>query len=120
MVDLKTMDRLAHKDATGHSNDLIVSNLKQLFKDYPRLPLTIRMPIIPGFNDSKSRVRDVAQFVGRYGCAKLELLPYHRLGESKYRFLDRPYRISGLRSPTREQMEELKSVAEPYTSVLLA
>jgi pyruvate formate lyase activating enzyme len=119
LVDLKIMDRQAHQAATGLSNDLIVRNLKQLFKDYPRLALTIRMPIIPGFNDSKAHVRDVAQFVGQNARAKLELLPYHRLGESKYQFLRRPYRISGLRPPTKELMEELKSVAAKYACVLL-
>jgi pyruvate formate lyase activating enzyme len=117
IVDLKTMDRDGHKEATGFSNDRIVSNIKKLLKDYPQLPLTIRMPIIPGFNDSKASVRDVAQFLGENGSAKLELLSYHRLGESKYKFLDRPYRISELRPPSKELMEELKAVAAEYTIV---
>jgi pyruvate formate lyase activating enzyme len=117
IVDLKTIDRHAHEEATGFSNDLIVSNLKQLLIDYPQLPMTIRIPIIPGFNDTKASVRDVAQFVGGNGSAKLELLPYHRLGESKYKFLDRPYRISELRPPSKELMEELKAVAAKYTMV---
>lgn len=119
LVDLKIINRQVHQDATGLSNDVIVRNLEQLFRDYPRLPLTIRMPIIPGFNDSEAHVRDVARFVGQHGSAKLELLPYHRLGESKYRFLDRPYRISDLRPPTKELMEEFKSVAVKYARVLL-
>jgi pyruvate formate lyase activating enzyme len=117
IVDLKTIDRHAHEEATGFSNDLIVCNLKQLLIDYPQLPMTIRIPIIPGFNDTKASVRDVAQFVGGNGSAKLELLPYHRLGESKYKFLDRPYRISELRPPSKELMEELKAVAAKYTMV---
>jgi pyruvate formate lyase activating enzyme len=117
IVDLKTMDRDAHKEATGFSNDRIVSNIKKLLKDYPQLPLTIRIPIIPGFNDSKASVRDMAQFLGKNGSAKLELLSYHRLGESKYKFMDRPYRISELRPPSKELMEELKAVAAKYTIV---
>ena len=115
MVDLKHMDPRRHKEGTGMDNRLILDNILRLRAEFAELPLTIRCPVIPGFNDSESNIRDTARFVGALPRAKLELLSYHRFGEDKYDNLGRPYALRGLMPPDAEHMRHLRSVAGEYS-----
>ena len=119
LADIKTMDAGAHTLATGAGNERILDNLSRLGREFSSLPMTIRMPVIPGFNDNAASVREVARFVGGLaGNARLELLPYHRLGEAKYENLGLPYAFSDRASPGQEQMNALKQEAISFTDII--
>ena len=49
--DIKHIDPAKHKEFTGVSNKLILENLMKVFSIF-RLPIVIRVPIIPGYTDS--------------------------------------------------------------------
>jgi pyruvate formate lyase activating enzyme len=77
LFDLKIVDDAGHRRLTGVSNRLILENLERLSR--AGAPLAVRMPLVPGCNDS---ARDLEQAAGL--CAGLpkrhpvHLLPYHR------------------------------------------
>lgn len=76
-----------HAKATGQDNLLILENAKKISK---LKPMRVRVPLIPGFNDSVEAVDEIADFVrNELGCPDLDLLPYNQLGEIKYDFLDK-------------------------------
>ncbi len=53
--------------------------------------MRVRVPLIPGFNDSAETVGEIIRFSkDELGCPDIDLLPYNRLGEIKYDFLDKP------------------------------
>ena len=73
--------------ATGHDNRLILENAKRIAK---LKPIRVRVPLIPGFNDSPETVGEIIRFAkDELGCPAIYLLPYNRLGEIKYDFLDK-------------------------------
>lgn len=73
--------------------------------------LTIRVPVVPGFNDSERDILDIAKFSKTLNNVKeLHLLPYHRLGRDKYTGLDRNYLLDDIEPPTPEKMEELLEI----------
>lgn len=90
MVDIKHMDDETHKRLSGASNRLILSNIRAVRRAFPNLPLTIRTPVVPGCNDTEENVTASARFARSLG-AEYELLPYHRMGRSKYDSLGREY-----------------------------
>ena len=52
--------------------------------------MTVRVPIVPNFNDSPDEVKAIAHFVKtELGSVDIDLLPYNKLGESKYERLDK-------------------------------
>jgi pyruvate formate lyase activating enzyme len=54
-------------------------------------PMRIRVPLIPGFNDSPEAVHGIAEFVkNELGSRDIDLLAYNRMGEVKYDFLEKP------------------------------
>ncbi|HHW39768.1 MAG TPA: 4-hydroxyphenylacetate decarboxylase activase [Syntrophomonadaceae bacterium] len=93
-VDLKHMDPDKHMEHTGVRNELILSNIKTLAaSDWPGL-LVIRIPVIEGFNDSDENIRATAEFLKGCDLEIVNILPFHRLGDSKYKQLGMKYKYS--------------------------
>lgn len=75
--------------------------------------LSIRVPVIPGFNDTPEEIRDIAAYTRHLGNVKrLHLLPYHRLGQDKYAGLGREYLMGDVEPPSNEKMRELLHTAK--------
>lgn len=111
LVDIKHMDSSKHKEYTGAPNGRILENIKKLCDT--GADVTVRTPIIPGFNDTCEEVREISRFAKSLsGVREHHLLPFHRLGKDKYEGLGRKYAFENTEPPTREKMEYLLSVAE--------
>ena len=91
IFDIKSMSAERHRQGTGAGNELILRNFGNVCRAFPDLPITVRTPVIPGFNDSEEDIRAIADFLPKRARLTYELLPYHRLGQPKYRFLSRPF-----------------------------
>jgi pyruvate formate lyase activating enzyme len=110
--DVKALDRGKHEEGAGVGNERILENLGRLRESFPKLPVTVRTPVVPGFNDSPEDVRAIASFLHRLpgSPVEYELLPYHRFGESKYGQLGKSYPLQGLEPPPKEQIEDLRRI----------
>jgi pyruvate formate lyase activating enzyme len=110
--DVKCLDPARHEDHVRVGNRLILENLRRLCEQFPDLPVVVRTPIIPGFNDSPEDVAAVAGFVRDLpGSRSHELLPYHGFGGPKYRQLGWEYPLEDLEAPTEERMARLREIA---------
>lgn len=91
LFDLKQIDCERHRQVTGLGNELILANLRQLAAH--NAPLIVRIPLIPGFNADPASLDALATFIVELGATvqRVDLLPYHTLGQAKYRALGRPY-----------------------------
>lgn len=106
LYDVKTMDCDAHKRYTGVDNRLILENLERLLKS--NVPVWVRVPIVSGVNDSVEEMGKIKAFFDKNGYPeKIELLPYHAMGEHKYEAL-------GRKTPSftadREKIKVLKEI----------
>lgn len=110
LFDLKIMDPEKHKYYIGQSNELILSNAEKLIQ--AGAEVLFRKPLIPGINDSDEETLACAKFMKRIGNPKLQLMPYHRMGESKYNALDKPYSTKEVPVMTREEVELVRSSYE--------
>lgn len=108
-VDIKTMDPAAHKRMTGTDNTLILKNIKLLADSDLDCFVVVRIPVISGFNDSEENIRATARFVRNCGLEVINLLPFHRLGESKWKQLGREYAFKDVPGM---KLEELDSAAQ--------
>jgi pyruvate formate lyase activating enzyme len=110
-LDIKHMDDLMHGKLTGVSNELILGNARKL--SAVRL-MIIRIPIVPGCNDSHENILNTAKFAADLGenVERVDLLPYHRLGVQTYRQLGREYSLEGVEPPNERTMQRLKEIVE--------
>jgi len=110
LYDLKHIDPEAHTRGTGKDNALILDNLARAARK-GGTKIVIRVPVIPGFNDAPEVLERIFQFVkGLGGVDHVELLPYHRLGMSKYAGLGRPYGLRDLPPASKRDLEPLSAL----------
>jgi len=109
--DIKHMDSRIHEEITGLSNELILENAR---KASEMRPIIIRIPIIPGLNDSEENLLNTAKFASELGenLLRIELLPYHKFGTGTYEQLGREYKLKHIEPPSEEYMNNLKKVIE--------
>jgi len=110
-IDIKHMDAEEHKKLTGVSNDRVLENARRIAE---RRPVIVRVPIVPGLNDSDENILATARFAAGLGdnLQSVELLPYHKLGIEMYRRLGREYSLASIESPDDEHMQQLKEIAQ--------
>jgi pyruvate formate lyase activating enzyme len=109
LYDIKHMDPIAHQRLTGLDNRLILANASALAQ--MGRALVIRLPLIPDMNDSEANLVATAEFVLTLpGVQRIDILPYHRLGEPKYRRLGLPYALAGVPSIEAERLESARAI----------
>ncbi len=109
-LDIKHMDTEIHKCITGTSNKKILENACKISQE--KIPLVIRIPIIPSINDSIVNIKATAKFVREnlVNALGIELLPYHELGKGKYKSLGLKYNLDDIKPPDNNEMERLKTI----------
>ena len=111
LLDIKHSDSQKHKRFTAVPNTRILLHARRLAA-WPDITLTIRVPVIPGFNDTEEEIRQIARFAASLQqVAALRLLPFHRLGADKYAALGLDYVMAGQTVPSTELMERLRIAA---------
>lgn len=109
-MDIKHMDSSRHKQLTGQGNENILDNIRKIAAF--GIPITIRTPVVPGYNDSIENITDTARFIAPIaGIREYELLPYHELGKSKYDSLGKKYELDGVKPPSDESIRERVAAA---------
>lgn len=111
LLDVKHMDSAVHAMLTGVPNEPILDNIRYVH-DQLKVPVILRVPTIPGYNDGDKNIRAVGSFAASLGAeVEVNLLPYHRLGESKGESLGRPHPL-GIEPPDDSHMQALKAIVE--------
>lgn len=117
LMDIKHMNGEKHRQFTGKSNELMLENAKKIAA-FRETRLSIRVPVIPTFNDTPEEIRAIAVFADKLpGVEDIYLLPYHRLGQDKYEGLGRSYELPDILPPEPSYMEMLKGVVEKSTNL---
>jgi pyruvate formate lyase activating enzyme len=109
LFDLKHIDSDIHKKYTGRPNGQILKNAVLLLEH--GADVIFRQPLIPGVNDSIMNIEATAGFLTSLGrsASRLEIMPYHRMGQCKYRALNVPYVMDGISTVDDEQIEAVKN-----------
>ena len=109
LYDIKTMNPETHKEETGVDNALILQNLGKLLKTGNRI--WVRIPVIGGVNDNPEEMQKIHAFFCANGFPeKVELLPYHSMGEHKYAALEKT--ATEFFVPEQEKLEALKKIID--------
>ncbi|MBW1732417.1 MAG: glycyl-radical enzyme activating protein [Deltaproteobacteria bacterium] len=111
LYDVKHMNPDMHKKWTGVDNRQILENLEELAsrKD-PKI--WIRIPVIPGFNDTRENIGMLKEFLKDIRADKISLLPYHTWGVAKYEKLGLKYPLMDTEPMDTERCVWIKSELE--------
>lgn len=102
MLDIKHIRDEEHRKLTGHSNRNVLAFAKYLEKK--QIPVWIRHVVVPGITFDEEELTELGNFIGKLSnLEKLEVLPYHALGEVKYENLGIDYALKGTPQLTKEE-----------------
>ena len=112
LYDIKTTEPERHEILTGVSNKLILANLERVCME--EVPVLVRIPVIPKYNfvDSQEDAKKIADFLrGLNSVERVDLLPFHHLGKSKYLMLDRECFLD-TKTPDENYVERIRRILE--------
>ncbi|MDX9929007.1 MAG: glycyl-radical enzyme activating protein [Bacteroidales bacterium] len=108
LYDIKHMDDIKHTEYTGVSNKMILANYRLLMQS--GIDMQVRVPVIPGHNEDAGNLLAIRDFIGENAgrnLKEIDLLPFHRIGTSKYRRFALEYRMGDTKQPSQERMQEI-------------
>lgn len=114
MLDIKHTDSSAHRELTGHGNEGILAFARYL--DQKHIPVWIRHVIVPGITDGEAEQRALGRLMAGLSNVKaLDVLPYHTMGESKYREMGLAYPLAGVEAlPAHKAKEARQNILAAY------
>lgn len=106
-VDIKHAEQEQHRQWVGSENSRILDNIKKADESKHPLAIVVRIPLIPGINDTDANLSATAKFCRSLNKLKsIELLPYHRLGIETYKNLGIEYAMGELARPAQAAILE--------------
>ena len=104
LLDIKHIDREEHIKLTGKPND----NIKDCFEYLSEVgqPIWIRHVLVPGITDNDEYLKKTREFIEKLSnVQRIEVLPYHSMGQHKFEALGIKYQLEGVESPTKERVD---------------
>lgn len=112
LFDLKLMDSEEHNRFMKKNNAVILNHVRLVADS--KIPTVIRMPLLPGINNSEKNLVEVARFISGFDTKlHIDLLPYHRFGQGKYKMLDRDYPLN-VKPPSEEELQKAVEILKQY------
>ena len=109
LLDIKHIDREEHIKLTGLPNDNILDCFEYLSEIGQ--PIWIRHVLVPGITDNDEFLKRTRMFIEKLSnVERVEILPYHSMGQHKFEELGIPYQLEGVESPTAERVENARLI----------
>lgn len=111
LLDIKHINPEKSKKLIGFSNEKELAFAKYLSDN--NIPIWIRQVIIPGITDNKEDLLELKKFIKSLKTVeKVELLPYHNLGEYKWNKLGFEYKLKDIRTANSDDIQKAKEILE--------
>jgi pyruvate formate lyase activating enzyme len=109
ILDLKHCSNAGYQEVTGVGMEAIRPFLQALRQS--SAAVWIRHVVVPGLTDTPEHIlalQELIQTLTR--VEKIELIPYHDLGEHKYAQMGLKYKLAGTEPPSEEQIKFLQEL----------
>ena len=110
LIDLKIYDEKQAMDILHIDMNLFKENINELIKREANI--IIRIPLIPTYTVTKANISAIIGYMKDIGLDTVHLLPFHKLGEAKYKSIDKEYSLYNLETLSDEEIEKIKVLFE--------
>jgi pyruvate formate lyase activating enzyme len=113
LLDIKHVDPTMHRQLTGKDNAPALQAGRLISQ--AGIPLWVRHVLIPGVTDDAEHLMRLAEFLRSLATLqRVDILPYHRMGEHKWQELGLAYTLEGITPPSKEQLAAVKELFRRY------
>ncbi len=110
--DYKSGDDALYRDMIGGERGLVYQNLCRLIEKGAKLH--VRVPLIPNFNMSDTACTQMCEQLAAAGVTDVDLLPFHRLGSSKYEAMGKTYAYRDVPPSPKEEIDRVAAIYQSY------
>lgn len=109
LLDIKALSPDLCKKITGQDNKNALDILR--YREEIGKPVWIRHVIVPGLTLDTAKLQELADFLSQFRCiTKVELLPFHKMGEYKWEEMNIEYSLKSTNEPTYTEIENAKKI----------
>ena len=114
LFDLKGLNSARHQENTGAGNEEILRTFEHLRAT--NKPVIVRAPLVPGYNDSPEELAALGLLLRESpNVERVDLMPYHEYGVSKYEEIGLAYPLAGKVEPySQDQVRQLLEFFRTY------
>lgn len=113
LLDIKDIDREDCVRLTGHGNENAMDILN--YCDFSGKDVWVRHVLVPGYTLDTYKLLRLGRVLSWYSCIKkVELIPFHKMGEYKWDYVDLEYKLKNTPAPAPEQVEQAKEIMRKY------
>lgn len=108
LYDIKHYDTIKHKEIIGAPLTHILANVEYAL--HTNKQVIVRIPIIPGFNDSLDDAKQFTKLFQAYRIKEVQLLAFHQFGSNKYKRLDISYTMQTIQPISKESLQAFQTI----------
>ena len=104
LLDLKAFDPERHRHLTGVDVGPVLDFARRLAA--AKRPIWVRFVLVPGLTDEPAEIASIADFAGGLGnVERVDVLPFHQMGQYKWKQLKLEYKLDGVQPPSAKTLE---------------
>jgi pyruvate formate lyase activating enzyme len=104
LLDIKSWDPELYLRLTEKELEPTLNFARRLAE--MRRPVWLRYVLVPGMTDLPEHIDGLASFAASLGnIERVDVLPFHQLGKSKWRELGLDYKLESVKPPSQEELE---------------
>ena len=116
LLDIKSYNKDTYKMLTGVNLAPTLKTMEYLAEN--DVDTWVRFVLVPDLTDNTEDITELAKYVSRFkNIKKIEVLPFHKLGEYKWNELDLDYQLSKTKEPTNAHLKEVTDIFKKYNTV---
>lgn len=109
LLDIKHINPEIHQNLTGLPNQITLDFAR--FLDAGKIPVWLRYVVVPDLTDDEISLKRLGEFINSLSNVEnLELLPFHKVGEYKWKELGFQYTLGDTTPATEEDIKRVKSI----------
>lgn len=109
LLDIKSIDDIKCKELTGKGNSNALALLDYL--EETKKPVWIRHVVVPGITENEEDIERMAKYLSKYTVIeRVEILPFHKMGEYKWKELGMQYELFDTPAPEKESIARIKEI----------
>ncbi|WP_425448932.1 pyruvate formate-lyase-activating protein [Dethiothermospora halolimnae] len=113
LLDIKSHNNIVYKDLTGVSNEPTLKFANYLSSI--NKPMWVRYVLVPHITDNMEDINSLGKFLSNLNnIEKLEVLPFHKMGEFKWDELGYDYELKNTRPPSEDSVKKVIDVFRGY------
>lgn len=113
LLDIKSIDTVVAKDLTGKGNEDALNLLEYL--ESKGKPVWIRHVVVPGITENYEAIERLGKYLEKFKVVeRVEILPFHKMGEFKWKELGYKYELLETQPPEKESIEKIIEILQKH------